>query len=205
MRAPQQDNRTLSEKIMLRQTALRLLRDEPPVICETHGGRGDVFASVYAHVEDGAVFETDPDKCVLLAHQRPTWAVYEADVVMALEAGAARHLRFNLVDVDPYGEAWDALEALLSSERPLADRLVVVVNDGLRFTARGGAAWQAERLAPFVLRYGNHAVWREYPDRICRELMGRTAALGGYAVRRFESYATGLEGKMVHMLAELAR
>ena len=205
MRANQQDNRTLSQKVMLRQTALRALRDETPVICETHGGRGDVWAAVYSHVEEGVVFEIDRDKSVLLAEQRPTWSVYEADVEMALAAGAGRHLAFNLVDVDPYGSSWETLEAFFSSDRPFAPRLLVVVNDGLRFKARGGSSWQAERLAPFVLRYGNHAVWREYPTRICRELMDTTAALGGYAVRRFESYATGLEGKMVHMLAVLER
>ena len=88
-RAPKQDNLTLHQKVMLRQTALAMLRGETPVICETHGGRGDVFASVYTGVECGAVFEKDPDKSVLLAAQRPTWSVYETDVEMAMAAGAA--------------------------------------------------------------------------------------------------------------------
>jgi hypothetical protein len=203
-RPPKLDNLTLSQKVMLRQTALAAL-GETPIICETHGGRGDVFASVYTHVEDGAVFETDPDKAVLLAAQRPTWSVYEADVEMALAAGAGRHLTFNYLDVDPYGSAWDTLDAYFGSTRPFAARMVVVVNDGLRFKAQGGSAWQTERLEPFVARYGNHAVWREYPTRICRELMDATAALGGYTVRLFESYPTGRELKMVHMLAVLER
>jgi hypothetical protein len=197
------DNLTLSQKVMLRQTALAALGGETPVICETHGGRGDVWAAVYSHVEDGAVFETDPDKSVLLAMQRPTWAVYEADVEMALAAGAAGHLTFNYLDVDPYGSSWETLEAFFGSTRPRAPRMVVVVNDGLRFKAQSGSAWQVERLAPFVERYGNHAVHRDYPTRICRELMTQMAALGGYTMRTFESYATGRERKMVHMLAIL--
>lgn len=199
------DNITLSQKVMLRHTALRYLRDATPVICETHGGRGDVWSAVYTHVAEGVVFETDPDKSLLLAVQRPAWSVYEADVVMALTAGAGRHLTFNYLDVDPYGSSWETLEAFFSSPRPFAPRMVVVVNDGLGFRARGGRAWQTERLAPFVLRYGNHTVWREYPTRICRELMAQMAALGGYAMRTFESYATGNADKMVHMLAVLER
>ena len=204
-RAPKQDNLTLRQKVMLRQTALAMLRGETPVVCETHGGRGDVFASVYTGVECGAVFEKDPDKSVLLAAQRPTWSVYEADVEIALAAGAAAHLTINLLDVDPYGSAWETIEGFFTSRRPRANRVIVVVNDGLRFRARGGSAWQVERLAPFAARYGNHAVWRDYPTRICRELMDEMAGKGGYTVRRFESYATGIEQKLVHMLAELER
>lgn len=197
------DNVTLSQKVMLRQTALAALGGATPVILETHGGRGDVWSALYTEVEEGVVFETDADKATALAAQRPAWSVYEADVEMALAVGAARHLTFNYLDVDPYGSAWETLEAYFTSKRPFASRLVVVVNDGLRFRAGGGMAWQTERLAPFVERYGNHAVWRDYPTRICRELMTRTTATAGYALRHFESYPTGHAGKMVHMLAIL--
>ena len=205
VRPPKLDNFTLRQKVMLRQTALAALGGETPVICETHGGRGDVWAALYSDVAEGAVFETDPDKSVILAAQRPSWSVYEADVEMALAAGAAKHLTFNYLDVDPYGSSWETLEAFFSSARPFAPRMVVVVNDGLRFKAQSGSAWQTERLAAFAMRYGNHTVWRDYPTRICRELMDETAAQGGYTVRTFESYATGHERKMVHMLAVLER
>jgi hypothetical protein len=131
------DNITLSAKVMLRQTALRLLGDDP-VIVETHGGRGDIWSAVYRDFPTGAVFEKDPGKADILAMQRPTWAVYEADVEIALAAGAARHLTVDLLDVDPYGAAWPALKAFFGSTRPLAPRMVVVVNDGLRFAACGG-------------------------------------------------------------------
>jgi hypothetical protein len=205
-RPAKQDNRTLSQKVMLRQTALAYLRGATPVICETHGGRGDVWAAVYSHVAEGVVFEIDPDKAEVLAAQRPTWAVYQADAVLALGAGAGSHLVFNLLDVDPYGSAWDALEAFFAAtRRTFAARMVVVVHDGLRLKASSGSAWATERLAPYAAKYGNHAVWREYPDRICRELMAAVTGPAGYAVRVWESYATGHEQKMVHMLAVLER
>ena len=124
---------------------------------------------------------------------------------IALRAGAGRHLAFNYLDVDPYGSSWETLDAFFASKRPAAERMVVVVNDGLRLRAGGGRAWQTERLEQFVRRYGNHVVWRDYPTRICRELMGQAAALGGYEVRHFDSYTAGSIGKMVHMLAILVR
>lgn len=198
------DNLTLSAKVMLRQTALRLV-DGEPVILETHGGRGDIWSAVYRDFPTGAVFEKDPDKADLLAVQRPTWAVYEADVEIALAAGAARHLAFNYVDVDPYGAAWPALRALAASPRPLSDRLIVVINDGLRFAACGGAAWRNEILAPFAARYGNHNVWKVYPDKIAPELLAESVAPGGYRVTHYDAYTTGTIGKMVHILATLDR
>lgn len=166
------DNLTLSAKVMLRQTALLMLGDDP-VIVETHGGRGDIWSAVYRDFPTGAVFEKDPGKADILAMQRPTWAVYESDVEIALAAGAARHLTVDLLDVDPYGAAWPTLQAFFGSTRPLAQRMVVVINDGLRFTACGGAA---EILAPFAARYGNHNIWYVYPDKIAPELLATAAA-----------------------------
>lgn len=203
--SPKMDNRTRSQKIMLRQTALSYLRGATPVVCETHGGRGDIYAALYTGIADGVVFEIAPERAEALAAQRPTWAVYQADVEIALAAGAGAHLEVNYLDVDPYGSSWETLEAFFASRRPRPARLVVVVHDGLRLKASSGAAWSTARLAPFVARYGNHRIWREYPTRICRELMDAVTAPAGYAVRVFESYATGHEQKMVHMLAVLER
>lgn len=199
------DNLTRAAKVMLRQTALRLLHDETPIILETHGGRGDIWSSVYHDVDDGVVFEKDPEKADYLAVQRPTWAVYEADVEIALGAGAGRSWTFNYLDVDPYGASWPALRAFFGSERPFAPRMVVVINDGLRFAACGGSAWRNEILAPFAARYGNHNIWRIYPDRIAPELLAEAVAPAGYAVTHYDGYTTGVLGKMVHMLAVLGR
>lgn len=198
------DNLTLSAKVMLRQTALRLL-GEPPVILETHGGRGDIWSNVYRDFPAGVVFEKDSDKADELAVQRPDWAVYESDVEIALAAGAARLWTFNYLDADPYGAAWPALRAFFGSARPFAPRMVVVINDGLRFTACGGAAWRNEILAPFAARYGNHNIWRVYPDKIAPELLAEATAPAGYRVTHYDGYVTGVMGKMVHVLAVLER
>jgi hypothetical protein len=198
------DNLTLSAKVMLRHTALRLTGGRP-VILETHGGHGDIWSAVYRGVTTGVVFEKDPDKADELVAQRPQWAVYEADVEIALAAGAARTWTFDLLDVDPYGAAWPALRAFFGSARPFAPRMVVVVNDGLRFAACGGAAWRNEILAPFASRYGNHNVWRVYPDLIAPELLADAIAPAGYRVTHYDAYVTGVIGKMVHLLAVLER
>lgn len=110
---------------MLRQTALAQLTD-PAVILETHGGYGDVFSAVYAHVQEGVVFEKDPFRTLYLAHQRPSWAVYETDCVPALEMGAGDHLAVNLLDIDPYGNAWPPIQAFFTSARPRARKVAIV-------------------------------------------------------------------------------
>lgn len=204
MRAAQQDNRTYSQKVMLRQTALKLV-DGVPVIMETHGGRGDVFSAVYTHVEQGVVFEIDPEKASRLATQRPTWAVYEGDCVTALAHGAGSHLEVNYLDADPYGSCWPTLRAFFSSKRPFAKRLVVVVNDGLRHASRGGSGWAKDDLAQMAERYGNHRLWELYPTRIVRELLEEAIEPAGYNVTFFEEYPTGVELKMVHFLAVLEK
>lgn len=204
-KAQKHDNLTFRQKIMLRQTALGLLYDAEPVILETHGGHGDVWSALYHTVTTGVVFENQPDRADELAAQRPTWAVYEADVEIALAAGAGRHLTFNYMDVDPYGACWPALNAFFSSKRPFAPRMVLAINDGLRFAACGGAAWRNEILAPFAARYGNHNIWYVYPELIAPELLATAVAPAGYRITYREGYTTGVIGKMVHILAVVER
>lgn len=200
MKAAQQDNSTFAQKVMLRQTALAQLAD-PAVILETHGGYGDVFSAVYAHVPEGVVFEKDPFRTLHLAYQRPSWSVYEADCVPALEIGVGNHLAVNLLDVDPYGNAWPPIQAFFASVRPRAGKVVVVVNDGLRMKLRGGGAWDTKVLEDMVLRYGND-LWGSYLE-ICEELMKETAVAAGYAVSFFDGYYCGHEQKMTHYLSVL--
>lgn len=203
MRAPQVDNSTFDQKIMLRQTAVRALNGVTPVVMETHGGIGDVFGTVYRDVVDGVVFEKDSSRTAVLAHQRPSWAVYEADCVPALQLGAGGHLCVNLLDVDPYGDPWPAIQAFMVSRRPFADSMVVVVNDGLRQKVRGGGSWDSGTLAPVVERWGND-LWGRYLEA-CEWLMGEAAQAAGYRVVFFDGYYTGVEKKMTHYLAVLNR
>jgi len=202
MRAPQLDNGSFDEKVMLRLTAVRALT-ETPVIIETHGGIGDLWAACYRDVEEGVVFEKDSGKAEKLARQRPTWAVYEADSEIALRLGAGSHLCANLLDLDPYGDPWPAIRGYFGSRRPFAGRMVVVVNDGLRHKIRGGGAWDSGTLAPMVERYGND-LWNRYLH-ICEEMMTEAVKLAGYRVTFFDGYYAGHEKKLTHYLAILEK
>lgn len=203
MSAPQLDNSTHGQKIMLRQTALAQLRSQRPIIMETHGGLGDVWASVYTHVEEGIVFEKDPFRAAYLAHQRPGWSVYEAECEGAVFHGAGAHLAVNLLDVDPYGEPWPVINAFFTSRRPRPARMVAVVNDGLRLQIQSGASWRVKSLQDVVSRWGND-LWPRYLE-VCQELLGQAAAEAGYQMKSFEGYYTGDKQKMTHYLAVLER
>jgi len=176
---------------------------KPPVILETHGGLGRLWAACYAGVGAGVVFEKDEGKAAYLARQRPTWAVYEADCIGALVGGAGAHLEVNVLDLDPWGEPWPAIQAFFASDRPRAARLWVVVNDGLRENIRAGQAWRVESLKGMVQKYGND-LFARYLD-VCRELLTEKAAQAGYSLDRFAGYHCGHTEVTTHYLALLVR
>ena len=196
----QKDNNTYPEKVMLRQTAVSLV-DAPLVVMETHGDIGDIWATVYRDVAEGIVFEKRPDRTTLLAQQRETWAVYEGDSARALALGAGAHLTINLLDVDPYGDPWPTIQAFFGSERPFANEMVVVVNDGLRQMVRSGAAWNSKTLEPVVQRFGND-LWEQYLAA-CKWLMETAVAEAGYQVIFFDGYHCGTGLCNTHYLARL--
>ena len=203
---PKQDNSTFTEKAALRKNALRRLADmgvDRPVVLETHGGEGRLFETCYATLEEGAVFETDNVKVSILAKQRPTWAVYQADCVAALQGGVGGHLAVDLLDLDPYGEPWPAIEAFFCSERPFKECMVVAVNDGLRQKLAMGGAWDVRSLHGVVERRGNdlHPVYLE----VCRELVAEKAGQAGYEVVYFAGYYCGKNRANTHYLATLQR
>lgn len=202
MASKKQDNSTFEEKSALRKLMLRQMQDQP-VILETHGGAGRLWAECYTLVKQGIVFEKDEEKAAYLARQRPAWAVYEGDCVKALAAGAGAHLLVNVLDLDPYGEPWPALSAFFESERPRAERLWVVVNDGLLAGIRSGRAWAIDSLSGVVQRYGNDLKDR-YLD-VCKELLIEKAAPAGYFLSRFAGYYCGHAKQMTHYLALLIR
>ena len=196
------DNTTLARKVRLRQQGLRQ-HGGVPVVLETHGGTGHVFRAVYADVPTGVVFERNPQKAQVLALQRPTWAVYEADCVRALEAGVGAHLLVDVLDLDPYGEPWPALAAFFESDRPRAAKLFVFVNDGMRQKCRLGGAWITDSLAPIVRRYGND-LYPRYLE-VCRELLAETAKPARYAMTHWAGYYAGHNEGMTHYAAVLHR
>lgn len=196
-----QDNSTFKLKAMLRRKACGFVSD--PVVMETHGGIGKLFAACWADVAQGVVFEKNPDKSIVLAKQRPAWSVYEADCVSAIANGAGRHLAVNVLDVDPYGDPWPVISAFLDSDRPKPQRLVVVVNDGLRQKVKLNGSWSVGSLAPVVARFGNE-VYKNYLA-CCKWLMNQKAAGAGYRLRRFAGYYCGFGQQMTHYLAVLER
>lgn len=202
MTAIQKDNSTYHHKVELRRRALLWL-DEPPVILEAYGGEGVLFDACYTHVSEGVVFEKDPDKAAILGQQRPTWSVYEADVVKALEAGIGAHLAVNFIDFDPYGEPHPAIEAFFKSERPRPDVIVVVVNDGLRQKLHLNSGWDTGSLHHIVEKYGN-SLYGRYLE-ICRELLQEKAAAAGYKVARFNGYYCGHSHDMTHYAGILTK
>lgn len=198
---PQKDNTTYAKKVALRRKALSLVSD--PVVMETHGGEGKLFRACYTQVDQGVVFEKNPEKSAILGRQRPTWAVYEGDCVACLKAGVGAHLTVNLLDLDPYGQPWPVLDAFFGSERPRPETLVVVVNDGLRQKVRYGGAWGTKSMREMVRKHGND-IYGVYLD-VCAELMQEKAAQAGYRLDRFAGYYCGHIQNVTHYLAILKR
>jgi len=199
---PQKDNTTLELKVQLRLMMLQRL-SQPPVVIETHGGLGAVYERCYKSVTSGAVFEIDLDKATVLALQRPSWSVYEADCISALRAGVGAHLVANVLDVDPYGDPWPTIAAFFHSERPRPPEMFVVVNDGLRNKVWMGGAWETSTLAPVVQEFGNDLYDHYLP--VCRHLMENLSARAGYTMTGFHGYYCGQHDEHAHYLAILRK
>jgi hypothetical protein len=202
MSGKQLDNSTFEQKARLRRRSLRELAGVP-VVMETHGGFGRLYTACYSGIAQGVVFERLPRKAAALALQRPTWAVYEADCETAIRAGVGSHLAVNFLDLDPYGEPWPILEAFFTSARPFPQRMVVVVNDGLRQKLQMGGGWNTKSLEAVVRRWGNAKLYKYYLE-ICRELVQEKTATAGYRMKRWAGYYCS-GGHMTHYAAMLCR
>ena len=196
------DNKSLIEKSHLRR--LMLKKVDTPVILETHGGRGDLFRRCYAGVEMGIVFETDAHKAEVLVRQRPNWAVYESDCVYALESGVGSHLEINFIDVDPYGQAWQVLHAFFESDRPRADKVVLVVHDGIRRTLQKFGTRDFELFQSIVDRVGETYIARNYIE-VCEDMLTEMVGSAGYAVESFGGFYSRKDKDQTHFFAELTK
>jgi hypothetical protein len=206
MTVVQRDNSTFHEKVTLRKKALEWLDHygvSEPIVFEAFGGEGHLFNACYSHLDTGVVIEKDSIKASRLASQRPSWRVYEGDSIGAMAAGVGGDLAFDLLDIDPYGSCWAAIEAFFQSDRTFADRMIVVVQDGLRLKLAAGNGWEMEVLEPMIMRYGNdlHPVYQN----VCHDLLELKAAQAGYALSRFGSYYTGHSKAMTHFIAVLEK
>lgn len=198
----QKDNTTLQQKVSLRLDLLR--RIPAPIVLETHGGEGRVWFRCYRDVARGVVFEKDPAKADLLARQRPSWSVYEADCEKAIAAGAGSHLQVNVLDLDPYGEPWTALAAFFASKRPFPEVIGLAVNDGIRIPLASNRGWKISTLAPAVAKFGNHQLYARYLEA-ARFLVEHYAGPRGYEVEWWRGYYCGKAQKMTHYAAVLRR
>lgn len=202
MTAVQKDNSTGDAKIRFRRA---VLHEAPPapLVLETHGGFGRIFERTWFKAAGGLVMEKVEEKAEALARQRQTWRVYQGDSLKLIQAGVARDMRFDIVDLDPYGSPVEYLDALASSGREWPDRWQLVVNDGLRKRLRLGVAWSTPRMRAYVLRHGNNL----YPVylTLAREIVEEFAASIGFAVVGWHCYATGEWGEMTHYWAKLER
>lgn len=198
----QKDNSTLRLKALLRTKLLAEIKN--PIVMETHGGYGGIWAKCYFGVEDGVVMEKDPDKAAALAKQRPTWAVYECDCVNALRAGVGSHLSVNFLDLDPYGEPWPVVDAFFQSERQFPPILAIAVNDGLRQKVKINGGWDVRSLADVVERYGSATLYKKYLD-VCQEMVKEKAGQRGYTLTRWAGYYCGHADQMTHYAAILKR
>lgn len=197
------DNSTFQRKATLRLSALKEL-NESPVIMETHGGAGKLFGACYFNVPTGVVFESDPAKVDVLAKQRPTWRVYEADSEAAISAGIASDLPINLLDCDPYGQPWPVFEAFFGSERERPKRLVVVVNDGLRQKLQTGSGWSVDSMREATEQYGTQGLFENYLQ-ICKDKLKQIAAQAEYSLSRWTGYYCGAHQAMTHYAAVFNR
>ena len=178
--------------------------EDTPVILETHGGKGDLYRRCYADVETGLVFETDPAKAEKLVWQRPNWSVYETDCVWGLENGVGSHLKVNFIDADPYGQAWHVLQAFFGSERPRAERVILVVHDGVRKSLGRFGSLNMDIFAPIVEQIGELNLYRKYLE-VCEQLLGEMVSEAGYAVTGFGGFYSRRDKDQTHFFAELRK
>lgn len=192
---------TFFQKLRLRRSVLAAV--ERPIVLEAYGGSGKLWQQVYSHLPEGIVFEKDPRKIDILVQQRPTWSVYEGDCIPALATGIGRHLPVNLLDVDPYGSPWLAIEGFLTSRRPMPDVLHIVVNDGSRHQLEVTGGWTTKVLQPLIDTFGNGL--RDHYLECCQLLMAERAEQAGYQLRHWHGYYCGNGQKMTHYWAVLER
>lgn len=196
------DNAGFVRKRQLRVNLIRTLKT--PIVLETHAGAGKLYRHCYLDVPFGVAIDKNSQKVATLAHQRPTWAVYEADSERAIREGLAGNWPINFVDVDPWGDPWPTLAAFFESKRQHPKELVVCVTDGLRTGLTLGISWKVGSLRSAVERHGNAEMYGSYLE-ICNELLVELASRAGYHLTKWTGYYTGHAQQMTHYGAVLAR
>ncbi|MEO0987504.1 MAG: hypothetical protein AAFY20_18490 [Cyanobacteria bacterium J06639_14] len=107
-----------------------------------------------------------------------------------------------MLDVDPYGSPWPTIRAWFESDRPRAETLHVVVNDGFRQKLKINGGWDSEETQRFVTEYGNHGVYDSYLE-ICQRMIADLSGQVGYEVRDWWGKYCGHSLGMTHYWAVL--
>lgn len=169
-----------------------------------------MFMHCYANCQQpGWVVEKDSGKAAQLTYQRPDWWVIEGESEKLLKACPTAFAGANFVDIDPWGNPWEHLQALLTPERRLADRLQLVVHDGSRrflsFSKNGGndQRWKQGFFLELTLKYGNN-LRDDYLD-ICQVTVAELARFCGYRLTGWAGEYTGKDSHSTHYWATLLR
>lgn len=189
----QKDNQTLNLKAALRVKMLRFLPD--PIVLETHGGTGRIFLRCYSNLAPGVVFETDEEKTSYLAVQRPAWAIYQADCERSIRAGVGFHVRPNFFDLDPYGQPWPILDAILANKLP--DLWASATNDGLRMKLQSRGGWNVSAIQDAIRHFGNERIYSKYLEA-CRWMIERRLSAARFRLDYFTGYYCGKAQHMTH-------
>ena len=196
-------NTTLTDKINLRRLALS---DVPhPVVLEVFGGTGEIYDHCYQSIRRGIVFEKNEPRANFLGLQRPHWLVYEGDAIAAIREGVGSHIiSVNFVDVDAFGNPFEAIESFFSS--PLCQSaffpITFVVTDGMRQKAKYKTSYQVKCLHDAVVHFGNEAVYPRYLE-VCQFVMDGLASSRGYFLKNFRGYYCGKS--MTHYVATVSK
>jgi len=196
------DNTTLKNKLNLRRKALKELCDSPYIL-EGYGGKGEVFKRLYT-MFPGIVFEQNNKKIKILAEQRQTWRIYESDCITSIKNGVCDELNLNFFDIDPYGDPWSAVDAILKSKIAFPQKIIFCINDGLRKKAQLGGAWSSKNLQEYAQKYGNSEIYKNYL-KICKEIMQKKAAEAEFKLSGWHGYYCGHNKSMTHYAAILER
>lgn len=177
-RKPKQQQSThLGLKIALR-AAVRA-QVGAPFLLECYGGSGAMYRACWRACP-GVVLEKDPAYVGTLARERPTWKVYEGDTVAMLHAGLVAYLPITLVDCDPYGQPWPALEAFLMAQRVWQESWGLVVTDGGIQKIQLSGGWDMPGWEPYIQRYGNGLM--AHYLAVCRERLQDLVTSYGYDI-----------------------
>lgn len=173
-----------------------------PRVLETHGGYGVIYQRCYSGLPSGVVIEKNIERAALLSRQRPHWLVYEGACEVVLRAAAGDLLGINFLDLDPYGEAWTAIDSFFAAARSFPSVFGIVVNDGLRQGLQRGGAWKISVVQKMVQKYGNDEMAARYLE-ICKEMLVARVAEVGYQLTHWAGYHCGLNDQMTHYAAVL--